>query len=471
MRLSRSTTRALAAPVVATALVLSGCATGPTATDPTAGTAGPTGATAGTTGDPAATPAVEIPDTQVGRQLRWFLAAATTPPIPEEELTAHLSEQFLAQVPPEQFNKVIQQVPGLRLQELTEVKPTSLVGLVTSGEQRIQLSISVDGEGRINGLLLSPAEQPTPSPSPASWEEVDRRLKAVAPEVGFLAAEVTPQGRCRTVHAVQSGTPRPLGSMFKLYVLGAVAERIRGGGLEWDTTLTIKPELKSLPSGELQNRPDGSTVPVHEAAKLMISISDNTGTDLLIDKVGRQAVEARNRAWSKYAERNRPFLTTRELFVLKGADYPRLARTYLDRDPRGRRDFLETTVAKTPLSEVRAWDRPRDIGTLEWFGSPDDVCRAYAGLTGLDTKPLDEVLSANDAGLGLDRATWPTVWFKGGSEPGVLTMGFLARSATGKTFVVTALTGDPRKPLDEAAAARELLALIGGSFTLLGKGS
>lgn len=46
-------------------------------------------------------------------------------------------------------------------------------------------------------------------------------------------------------------------------------------------------------------------------------------------------------------------------------------------------------------------------------------------------------------------------------------MGFLARSAEGRTFVVTALTSNPRAAYDEAHAANELPALISGSFTLL----
>jgi hypothetical protein len=127
-------------------------------------------------------------------------------------------------------------------------------------------------------------------------------------------------------------------------------------------------------------------------------------------------------------------------------------------------------VAKTPLSKVREWTKPHGIDTLEWFGSPNDICRAYAGLSELDTKPVNEVLSTHD-GLGLHRKDWPTVWFKGGSEPGVLTMGFLARSAEGKTYVVTALTGNPRAALNERVAATEVLSLIRASFTLAKKSS
>ncbi len=115
----------------------------------------------------------------------------------------------------------------------------------------------------------------------------------------------------KPVHGVAADQPRSLGSLFKLYVLGAVAQEVKLGRLAWDDELTITDERKSLPSGELQDRPDGSKVAVKDAAKLMISISDNTATDLLIDRVGKPVVEGVIRSWSSHADRNIPLLTTR----------------------------------------------------------------------------------------------------------------------------------------------------------------
>ncbi|MGI5160433.1 serine hydrolase [Microbispora sp. CA-102843] len=418
------------------------------------------------TSAPTSAPTPDIPNSPVGEQLRWLLAAVATLPVPEDQIKAHFSAGFLAQVPPAQLNEVLKGLGGLRLDSLADVTPSSLSGVVTTGQGRLQLSMSVDGDGRIAGLLFGPEQRE----APRSWAELDKRLRTLAPHVGFLAAEVRADGRCRPVHTVAPGAPRPLGSMFKLYVLGATAEQVKKGRLSWDTPLTIRPELKSLPSGTLQDRPDNSTVSVREAAKLMISISDNTGADLLIDKAGRARVEAQVREWSGHAALNLPFLTTRELFLLKGADYPRLAKKYLSLDRSRRYRYLTTTVGRTPLTEVRPWDKPREIDRVEWFASPQDVCRAFAGLSALNTPPLDEAMSANDAGLGLDAKAWPTVWYKGGSEPGVLSMGFLARDAGGRTYVVTALTSDPRTALDENAAAPELLALVRGSFAMLAQG-
>ena len=39
--------------------------------------------------------------------------------------------------------------------------------------------------------------------------------------------------------------------------------------------------------------------------------------------------------------------------------------------------------------------------------------------------------------------TWPSVWFKGGSESGVLTLGWLSTNRHGETFVVEAMVANP----------------------------
>lgn len=405
-----------------------------------------------------------IPDTPAGRQLRWLLDAAGRPPIAESELAAHFSAGFLGSIPAVQINQVLANFTGMRLEQIAQSQERTLIARIVAGGAPHEIVLSVDGAGLIDGLRFRPPT--TERPAPKSWAELDERLRKVAPQTGFLAAEVTKGGDCRPAHAVARDTARPLGSIVKLYVLGAVAERIRSGAFGWDTQLTITPELKSLPSGELQERPDHSKVSVLEAARLMISISDNTATDLLIHKVGRKRVERTMRAWGAPGKRNVPLLTTRELFVLKGADHPKHAERYLSLRTAGKRAYLEEVVAKVPLQAVKSWTQPRELATIEWYGSPANVCEAYARLARLRDPRVGKVMSINDAGLGLERGQWPTVWYKGGSEPGLLDLSFLARASGGRTYVVTVMAVNPGAPIDEGQAFAELLALVRGAFTL-----
>ncbi|MEO3873893.1 serine hydrolase [Nonomuraea sp. B12E4] len=401
-----------------------------------------------------------IPDTPAGRQLRWLLDAATRPPVPESELAQHFTAGFLKEIPAATINQILAAFRGMRLERLTQAQQTALIALVTAGGTAYEVLLGVDAAGLIGSLQFR-------APAPRSWAELDERLRKAAPQAGFVAAELTKNGDCRPVHSIAADKVRPLGSMFKLYVLGAVAEAVERGEFGWNTQLTIEPELKSLPSGQLQDRPDGSKVSVLEAAKLMISISDNTAADLLIHKVGRKAVERTTRAWGGHDKRNAPFLTTREMFVLKGVDYPRYAKKYRSLSTTKKRAYLDEVVAKVPLSSFAMWSAPRELDTLEWYGSPADVCQAYAGLTKLRDAHVGQALSINDGGLGLDPSQWPTVWYKGGSEPGVLDVGYLARMKDGRTYVVAAMASDPDAPFSEAQLGQELVGLARGAFTLV----
>jgi hypothetical protein len=251
----------------------------------------------------------------------------------------------------------------------------------------------------------------------------------------------------------------------------------REGG-QADQELTVTNAMKStgeIGPGLLQNDPAGTRVSVRQTAAQMISISDNTAADMLIHLVGRPAVQAQDRQWSAHAALNVPFLTTRELFLLKYV-HPALAGQYLHLAPSQRAEFLASSVDTLPLSLTQAQLRslatapPTDIDTLEWFASPDDICRAFAGLQQLAAQPalapLGSVLSANNGSIGPDPAQWPTVWFKGGSEPGVLTLGYLATDSNGQTYVVVAMLSNPAAALSPAATLG-LLAIVRGAFHLV----
>jgi len=418
---------------------------------------------------PAAT--ASFPATPAGQQARWLLGAVTHTPIPDSQLAAHFDRAFLTQVPPAQLNNVLAGVTSLRLDSVTATQPTALVMLLTAnGSTKLRVSLGTDPQGLISSLLLQPASASPPVPT--SWAGVDRQLRSVAPQVRFLAAAIT-GGQCRPIHAIDASTPAPLGSAFKLYVLDALARAIAAHRVSWDQPLTVTSGVKSLPSGVLQNDPNGTRVPVRQVAAGMISISDNTAANMLIALLGRPAVEAATRS-SGMADPalDAPFLTTRELFVLKLDDWPRLADHYLALSPAGRLALLTGSIDHVPLSSLRLapWSVPRDVGSLEWFASPADICRVYASLAALARRPglapVASILQINDGGIGLSSRQWRSVWFKGGSEPGVLTLTYLATTRTGQTYVVSALAENPSAPIAEPSAIPVMLSAIQGAFQL-----
>ncbi len=207
-------------------------------------------------------------------------------------------------------------------------------------------------DGLIDGLTLSP-DPLANRPDPSSFNDVETELSEVSDERHILAARVE-AGACVPVYEYEAEDTAPIGSAFTLYVLGAPVDAVDSGVLAWDDELTNTPELKSLPSGKLQDEPDGTTVTVDEAATWMISISDNTATDMLIDALGVDSAEAvYDDMGLREPDGLTPLLSTAQLFQLGwGPDND--ARTqWADADTDEQRRIFPTchpaSRASTPL--------------------------------------------------------------------------------------------------------------------------
>jgi beta-lactamase class A len=89
----------------------------------------------------------------------------------------------------------------------------------------------------------------------------------------------------------------PAASTIKLPILMALFQAVDSGKVRLDDTLTVRRDLIAGGSGELQNSP-GARLSVLKTATMMIAISDNTGTNMIIDKLGgRQALNSRFKSW------------------------------------------------------------------------------------------------------------------------------------------------------------------------------
>jgi beta-lactamase class A len=82
----------------------------------------------------------------------------------------------------------------------------------------------------------------------------------------------------------------PAASMIKVPILVALLSAIDAGRVKPDQLLEIRQDLVTGGSGFLQWRPAGSKISVRETADLMIIISDNTATNMIIDLLGGKEV-------------------------------------------------------------------------------------------------------------------------------------------------------------------------------------
>jgi len=366
---------------------------------------------------------------------------------------------FRDQVSYDQFVSGLEQVGesgpwrSVEKQVETDTEVTKIIETPSEDGERLSVGLTVS-DGQIDTLWFRPGGSFDP---PDTIEEAVLRLEAM----GTLRYAVFDQsgGTCAVVSDQGADEPMALGSVFKLYVLFAIQLAVDAGELDWTDPITIRDELDSFPGGTTQDVEPGTTLTIRELAELMISISDNTATDHLIDVVGRDAVEAAVvAAGHATPELLVPFLKTRELFVLKTVFTQAERRAYIAADSEARRDLLDTTVAKTPLGSLAdlVWPGPIDIDTLEWFGSPIDVCRVLSALA--SSAESREILAINP-GVPAPAVRWEYIGFKGGSEPGVLAMSWFVESPLGDSYVVAGSVTNTETVLNETEVINLLAAI------------
>lgn len=311
-----------------------------------------------------------VPDTPAGHQLAWVIGALAAAPS-EADVTSRFSAGFIAQVPPPQIVAILAKLGGMvapaAIDRVEAQDPLHLAAVVHSGsvaggpKLKVTLNVEKDEPHRIQGLLFRPTVDAKPA---ASWDEVQTGLRAVAPSVAFLAAEVAGD-KCVAISSIEPRKALALGSAFKLYILEALARQIAAGKHSWDDTIAIADVHKSLPSGDMRNEPAGKTFTVRQFAEKMISVSDNTATDHLLAFVGRAAVEdAVRSSGNATPARNVPFLSTRDVFALKLLGSSDELRAYVAADVPHKRKLLEAfeqrDLTGVPLEE-HGWSRPRMI--------------------------------------------------------------------------------------------------------------
>jgi beta-lactamase class A len=79
-------------------------------------------------------------------------------------------------------------------------------------------------------------------------------------------------------------------STIKLPILCAVESLVAAGTVRWDEPLTVRGADKVSGSGVLPDLGDGTTLSLRNVATLMIIVSDNTATNLVLDRISADAV-------------------------------------------------------------------------------------------------------------------------------------------------------------------------------------
>lgn len=118
--------------------------------------------------------------------------------------------------------------------------------------------------------------------------EIMKRLQATPGDVGFCYKNLADGGEL-SFNTAKALLPA---SVIKLFVLSEAFRRFEDGTLERDREITV-PRSACVPScGAINYLHDNLTLTVRDLCELMIILSDNTATNVLIDLLGMDAVNA-----------------------------------------------------------------------------------------------------------------------------------------------------------------------------------
>jgi beta-lactamase class A len=341
---------------------------------------------------------------------------------------------FLALVPVDRIDAVTAQLRAVGgAFARVEKRGGAYYAVFEKGASRTQ--VSLDGQGRFTGLLFGPLG-PLP-PVVTTLDEALQQLRAQGSDIGYLVLANSTQ-----LAALEPDRPMAVGSTFKLAVLAALRADIEAKRRAWPDVVPLAAAAKSLPSGVLRTWPDGTPITLATYAADMISISDNTAADALIGVVGRSALE-------KLAPRNEPFLTTRELFVVKAN--AALRETYRKASPKERRNLL-ARIDSDPLPTLAQVDLDPSFLDIEWYFTPRELCTLMARVADLPLMTINPGVATP--------AAWKRVAFKGGSDAGVLNLTTYLTAKNGTSYCVTATWNNPKAQIDEKAAENAYAALL-----------
>jgi beta-lactamase class A len=132
--------------------------------------------------------------------------------------------------------------------------------------------------------LPANGQQAPPAPAP-QLDQLQRTLDALADAhrgvVGYSVVDVESGERISR----RGDETFPTASLIKVAILVTVYDLVARGRLSLDDPLTVLRIDKVPGSGILQHLHDGALITVRDAAWLMATISDNTATNLLLDRI------------------------------------------------------------------------------------------------------------------------------------------------------------------------------------------
>lgn len=118
-------------------------------------------------------------------------------------------------------------------------------------------------------------------------QAVQAQLTGFTGQLGFGFYDFTTGEQCY----LRENQAMPTASVFKIFLLAEIMRQDREGIISLADRLEVTPETASPGSGILSKFAHRADLSVHDAAVLMMALSDNTATDMLFALAGRDNIK------------------------------------------------------------------------------------------------------------------------------------------------------------------------------------
>jgi len=416
---------------------------------------------------------VDPPDNRVGRELAWVLRVLNGEALPvtlDAKFTPRFIEAYTAEgittvlttLRKEVFNGVV--IDLVQVNE-DEGDAEAVTGVLNAQGRNKFLSVYLaldEKTGLIASLLFNPAGY---SCAAGDWETYGGEMGRLGGTVAFGCYELVPVDasapagayKLNPVYEIKEREVLNVAGGFGVWVLGALGDHIAADNAAWSDNVKVQDAWKSMPGDGLAEVRAGEARTLAELAHAMIAKSDLTAADHIARLLGRDAITAYlTPRLPRSIGRNTPFITTREMFALKLAPTTDPTLRFIENDADVRAQMLAPggdLAGVTPAWDaLDAWTNARLLDTVGYFACVEDHCRVMADLHRLEQltgmAPLGTAMRER-TGMDFDREAWPSVAYKGGTEPGALSMAWLLKRSDGRWFVMAAIWNDETNEVAE----------------------
>ena len=287
----------------------------------------------------------------------------------------------------------------------------------------VVLRVDFAGDQKINFFQVSNfgGTVQFPGDQMLNLEQAADAFQALNTDNSLLIAYLDDDNICVPIVERQANISRATGSLFKTWVLGAVANDIADGSINVTDPVPLVASEMAL-GAAINNVPLGTVFTVQQMSTLMMANSDNTATDHLHELVGRVAVgEFIQNVGLAQPDEVLPLLSVSEQFHLFFSFPLVTSESYVFGTEAFQQQFLDSQIV--PLGPTFPPSQPffhTDLLTSgSWRASPMDLCRTLAGLRDVDETNggfdlVKQAMGAQAAQPNV-RGLWNRVWYKGGS--------------------------------------------------------